>query len=281
MGKCKYERRTSRVGNTVKRSKGNMVERVDREKFRIAFSTKKDGNMSLGYGEEKLVHNNRKKFFGELGLHEEEILFISPKHSNAVSLGVEKNEITIYTSPPAVEGDFEGFKNGIDGHLTTSEYPVGVMTGDCVPLIIYHERSNLHGIIHIGLLGVVNNTIKNLENICNDLNIDPFELGFYMGPSIKQKSYDLKYSTLWSGIKERVEKNAQFIKEFIKVTDNSIKVDLQAAIGSQLLSIGADPNKIEISSEDTGDTNSKYYSHYISRITGIPEGRFLSVIYIG
>jgi len=184
--------------------------------FLIAFSTSEDGNLAYKYGGEKQVGQNRTKFLKRIGIDSNHLHIIQPTHSNAISVKDRFTSNTeTYRQSLVVEGEYDDFKAGVDGFLTFNQEYVGLLTGDCIPLLLWHHISSLHGVIHIGLLGVINKIVNNLQPIFSKYHIEPSEVNYLIGPAIHQESYDLKNSSLWNGIKEEVLSKTPRFEEFI------------------------------------------------------------------
>ena len=84
--------------------------------FLIAFSTSEDGNLAYRYGSKEQVDQNRTKFFKRSGIDPNCLHIIKPTHSNAISVKDRFTSNTeTYRQRLVVEGEYEGFKAGIDG----------------------------------------------------------------------------------------------------------------------------------------------------------------------
>lgn len=248
--------------------------------FQISFSTRDDGNLSYNYGPKDEVEQNRAKFYEKALIDRNNLHLIQPTHSNALSVKDTHNgKIATYRQPLIAEGEFQGFKTGVDGYLTfdREEY-VGLLSGDCIPLVTWHHESNMHGILHVGLLGVINKIVYNLRQVFEKYEIEPSDVQYLMGPAIHQESYNLRNSGLWSGIQEAVLKAYPEFKNFIHIDNNTYNLNLSEAVSVQLRSIGVDEEKIHRHPANTADPKFNFFSHYYSRETQQPDGRFMTVI---
>merc|ERR1712127_925629 len=71
-----------------------------------------------------------------------------------------------------------------------SGYGLGVVTADCVPVILYDVKNNIVGCIHAGwkgaISGIIENTLKKLKKLNSDNKIFAS-----IGPCIGQNSYEV------------------------------------------------------------------------------------------
>ena len=107
--------------------------------------------------------------------------------------------------------------------------PIGVLTADCVPILIYDDISKMIAAIHAGwkgaYKGIINRVIKfMLKKGCNRKNIHAA-----IGPCITQKNYNVKKDFLRKFIKKN-KKNSIFFKK----RKNIIYFDLPGYVKSQL-----------------------------------------------
>ena len=69
-------------------------------------------------------------------------------------------------------------------------FALGVVTADCVPIILYDEKNQIIGCIHAGwkgtLLGVIKNTVSKIKKISSSNKIYAC-----VGPCIGKKSYEV------------------------------------------------------------------------------------------
>ena len=251
--------------------------------FRIEFSTKQDGNLRYAFGEREVVDKNRELFAQRIGINFAEIYLIDPTHSCNICVAHFDGpaiETKLYKKQPVISCDlFEGYYSGCDGCLTfDSEKFIGVLTADCIPLLIWHHATKLHGIVHVGLLGLLNNIVGHLPHIYENHNIDPATVNYYLGPSITRKNYNLTNSFLWKTVKEQACKEVPEVRKYIIERDHNEYIDTQSMLIDQLLSFGSTPSSIQLYPICTADEESKYFSHYVSRHTKLPNGRFISII---
>jgi len=107
--------------------------------------------------------------------------------------------------------------------------PIGILTADCVPILIYDNVSKMIAAIHAGWKGaykdIINKVIKFMEKKgCHRKNIHAA-----IGPCISQKNYNVGEDFLKKFIKKN-KKNSIFFKK----TKNVIYFDLPKYVKSQL-----------------------------------------------
>ena len=114
----------------------------------------------------------------------------------AKKMSVEKNKLILMHqthSNKVVEIKKNNFKKRIvaDAMITKmNKVALGVLTADCVPIIVYDFRNKIIGCIHAGwkgaFLGVIENTIKKLKKLNSNNKIFAS-----VGPCIGKKSYEV------------------------------------------------------------------------------------------
>jgi len=114
----------------------------------------------------------------------------------AKKMNVKKNKLILMNqthSNKVVEIKKYNFKKKInaDAMITKmSGFAIGVLTADCVPIIIYDVKNKVIGCVHAGwkgaFSGVINNTIKKIKK----LNFNN-KIYASVGPCIGEKSYEV------------------------------------------------------------------------------------------
>lgn len=136
-------------------------------------------NLSFNVGDlPENVKENRKRYFKEIGISEENLITLKQIHSNIVRI-VDKKE------------DLEG-----DGLITfKKDLTLGVYVADCVALFLYHPE--YIGILHIGRRGFESGIIESM------LKLVPAPEFALISPSICPNCYDID---LWGGIEEKLKR---------------------------------------------------------------------------
>ena len=109
---------------------------------------------------------------------------------------VERNKLILMYqthSNKVVEVKKNNYKKKVfaDAMITKMKgFSLGVVTADCVPIVLYDLKNEIVGCIHAGwkgaLLGVIKNTISKIKKISSDNKIYAS-----VGPCIGKKSYEV------------------------------------------------------------------------------------------
>ena len=148
------------------------------------------------------------------------------------------------------------------------------MTADCVPLLLYDKKKNMIAAIHAGwrgaLKGIINKVIKfMLKKGCNRKDIT-----VAIGPSIAQKSYNVKLD-----FKKKFIKKHKKNKIFFKNKNKLIYFDLPNYVKTQL--ILQKINRIDMIKIDTFDKKNNFFSARRSLKLNLNDyGRNISIIMI-
>jgi len=153
-------------------------------------------------------------------------------------------------------------------------FPIAVLTADCVPLLLFDKKRKMIAAIHAGwkgaLKGVINKVIKfMLKKGCSRKDIT-----VAIGPSITQKSYNVKLD-----FKNKFIKKHKKNKIFFKNTNKLIYFDLPNYIKSQLKFNKI--SKIDMINIDTYDKKNNFFSARRSlKLKHDDYGRNISIIMI-
>jgi len=169
------------------------------------------------------------------------------------------------------------FKKKLKGDaLITSlqNIAIGVLTADCVPILIYDKDRMIVSVIHAGWKGVYKEIIKNVINFLIKNGSKPERLIAVIGPCIAQKNYEVQKDFK----KKFINKDKQN-KLFFKIKRNRTYFSLNRCVYYQLKKLGV--KNIEKINKDTFDKNNNFFS--ARRSTHNKEndyGRNISIIMI-
>ena len=107
--------------------------------------------------------------------------------------------------------------------------PIAILTADCAPILIYDKKKKMIGAIHAGWKGAYKGIISKVINFMIKKGCENKNMIAVIGPSIAQKSYNVKDDFK----KKFLEKNKKN-KVFFKKRKNLIYFDLTKYIKSQL-----------------------------------------------
>ena len=168
------------------------------------------------------------------------IFLLHQIHSNKFVYINKKNK---FKSKPKADAIITNQKN----------IPIGVLTADCVPILICDERKSLVAAIHAGWKGAYKDIISNVIQFMIKKGSDPKHITAAIGPAISVKNYEVK-----EDLKRRfIKKDKKNIK-FFKIKNKKLYFNLPEYVKSCLLK-----NKIkniESINIDTFDFNNNFFS---------------------
>lgn len=125
---------------------------------------------------------HKKWFLQSLGIEARELFLVKQVHGDRVVV-IDQPELT----PERVA---EREADALVTHLT--DKPIGVMTADCVPVILYDPKNHVAAVVHAGRkgtqLGIVTNTVDAMKVV---FSCRPENLVMGMGPAIGPCCYEV------------------------------------------------------------------------------------------
>ncbi len=150
--------------------------------------------------------------------------------------------------------------------------PIGILTADCVPVLICDKKKNLIGAIHAGWKGAYKDIIRKVINFMIKKGSKPKNITAVIGPAISVSNYEVKKDFKRKFIKKEKKNN-----KFFKIKYKKLYFDLPNYVKSCLLK-----NKIkniEIMHIDTFDINNNFFSARRSlKLNHNDYGRNISII---
>ena len=148
---------------------------------------------------------------------------------------------------------------------------LGVVTADCVPILIYDYKNNIVGCIHAGWKGAFSGIIKNTVTKIKKINKDQ-KIFACIGPCIGKNSYEVGNEFFTKFISSS-KKN---IKYFSKKKNTKRFFNLRKFVADKLKSLGV---KIDHVNHDTFIEKNNFFSYRRSSILNEKDyGRCISVI---
>ena len=147
--------------------------------MKIVFTSSKqsDGNMSFRKSNPEDALNNRLKFFKKNNLNYEDVIGMTPTHTNSIKIVTSSNKGEIIDETDGMIGINPGVI-------------LFTMTGDCIPLSVTVPEKNLIGLFHISWKNADNDFMKDIiGTFSNEFQITPAELQISIGPSICRQCY--------------------------------------------------------------------------------------------
>ena len=130
---------------------------------------------------------------------------------------------------------------------------LGILTADCVPIIIYDPKLRYISAIHAGWKGAYKEIIKKVLKFLIKSGSKPKDLVAAIGPCITQKNYEIKSDFKLKFLKQSIT-NKIFFKKIKKKTYFS----LNRYVYYQLKSLGL--KKIDLIDKDTYTLNNNFFS---------------------
>jgi len=153
-------------------------------------------------------------------------------------------------------------------------FPIAVLTADCVPLLIFDKRRKMIAAIHAGWRGAYNGIIQKVIRFMFSKGCKKDDMVVAIGPSISMKSYEVKKQFKSKFIKKD-KKNIKFFKS----KKNKIYFDLPNYVKKQVkLNQIKNINLLNI---DTFNKKNNFFSARRSlRLNHNDYGRNISIIMI-
>jgi YfiH family protein len=220
-------------------------------------------NCGLGSNDKKKkILVNLKIVKKKIKLNSKKIILLNQIHSNKFYYLGKKSKIK--------NGKFEG-----DALITCrTNIPIGVLTADCAPILIYDQNKKMVAAIHAGWKGAFKGIIKRVVKFMIKKGCSPLNMTAAIGPCISLKNYEVKQDF----IKKFIKKDKK-TKIFFKKRANKNYFSLNKYIYSQLESLNI--KKIDVINKDTFDDKNNFFSarRSISRNEN-DYGRNISIIMI-
>jgi YfiH family protein len=219
-------------------------------------------NCGLGSSDQKmLVINNIKIVAKKTGCKLNNLVLLRQYHSNKV---IDFDNLLIKKRYKA------------DGIITTvSKFAFGILTADCVPILVADKKNKTIAAVHSGWkganAGIIDNLIKAFKKKGSKLQ----DLIVAIGPCISQKSYEVKKDF----VNEIKNKNFDY-KKYFKILNNKIYFNLRMFVNNKFLKLGVLNRNIEHINKDTYSNYKNFFSYRRSvHNNEVDYGRCISVIY--
>tara|TARA_A100001011_G_scaffold129488_1_gene136546 strand:- start:2446 stop:3204 length:759 start_codon:yes stop_codon:yes gene_type:complete len=194
----------------------------------------------------------------KMKVHQKKLSLMNQTHSNKVIVVTKKNN------------NFKRFNS--DALITKIKGVVlGVVTADCVPIILYDINNQIIGCIHAGWRGassgIIENTIKKFRKL-NSKN----KIFASVGPCIGEKSYEVDINFYKNFILKSKKNNVYFSKK-----NNKKKLfNLRKYVNDKLIKLNV---KVDHVNRDTFKEKSSFFSYRRSqKLHEKDYGRCISVI---
>ena len=208
---------------------------------------KSDGiyeSLNCGIGSNDLKKNilqNLNIICNKVGISHKKLILLNQIHSNKFHF-INKNH------------KFNNKKLKGDALITNIKgVALGVLTADCVPILIYDKHKKIISAIHSGWKGAYKEIVKEVINFLIKNGSKTKNLIGIVGPCISQKNYEVK-----KDFKEKFNKKDKKNKKFFKIIKNKTYFSLNKYIYYQLEKLGV--KNLEIINKNTFDTKNNFFS---------------------
>ncbi len=169
-----------------------------------------------------------------------------------------------------IRGERDILKEGDGLIIQDSSLAIGVLTADCVPILLYDKANNIVSAVHVGWRGALNKILFKTIDIINSYGRS--EIFAAIGPCITQKNYEVSYDFFENFKKEDQNSDKCFIK-----SEGRYFFNLPSYCEDQLIAKGvANIDNLNI---DTYDNKNELYSCRRALHEGHSEfGRQVSII---
>lgn len=227
-----------------------------------AVSNMGDGNLSCTWGDGQEVVESRKAFLKTLNLSMQDCINLHLEHGDKVFV-VDKKDLG--------RGMECGEDDLVCDALVTKAPGVNLflLTADCIPAVFFDQENKVLGVAHLS--SVTSNmklAKKTIDKMCeNGAAVENIRV--YTGPCIQKESYVFDKPN---------HKKMEGWDDFLTPRpDGNYCVDLVGYNKNELIKAGIKEENIFISKINTA-TSSNYFSHYRSKRSEEPEGRFATVV---
>jgi len=235
--------------------------------IRHCFFTRKNGfstgiykslNCGKGSKDNKInVSKNINYVAKKMGVKKDKLILMHQSHSNKV-VEIKKNNYKRKIIADAIITKMKGIA-------------LGVLTADCVPIILYDINNDIIGCIHAGWKGayfdIIKNTITKMKQLNSNNNIIAS-----IGPCIGKKSYEVDFEFY----KKFIYKSLKNKKYFTKKNDKKKLFDLREFVTNKLLRFKVNIDQVN---RNTFTDKSNFFSYRRScKLLQKDYGRCISVV---
>jgi hypothetical protein len=190
---------------------------------------------------------------------------------------VHRDNILIIDSPPEVFQDqfTDAKKASADAILTNQKgVVIGILTADCLPIILVDPVKRVAGIVHAGWRGTAKGICQNaIKSLSDNFESKPEDILAALGPSIGPCCYEVGIDVV-----DHLASMASRTNEILlEVEKDRWKLDLRKANLNQLVECKVAKKSISVSDLCTSCNTDLFFSH---RKEGNRTGRQLNLVLI-
>ncbi len=216
-------------------------------------------NCGQGSKDSKInINKNLNIVSRKININKMKLALMYQTHSNKVIIINSKNKNLVKFKSDAIITKIKGLA-------------LGVVTADCVPIILFDVNNNIIGCIHAGwkgaISGIIENTVKKFKKL-NSKN----KIYAAIGPCIGSKSYEVDLPFY----KKFISKSKKNYIYFINKNRNKKLFNLRKYVNDKLIRLNVVVDNIN---KDTFKEKSNFFSYRRSQKLGQNDyGRCISVI---
>lgn len=224
------------------------MKQIQIKELRIAYSQIKEGNMSVKYSRDAL--ENQARFLRQLNFSGKNVIANLTGNDEIISVdGISSSQV-----------DAEG--------LMTKDQNTALMilTADCIPAVLYDQERGMFGLLHLSRINSDKGLLKKMVKVMTSDGSDVQNIKLILGPGVRAQSYSFER------LPEALSDWSNFTSK--KVDKSYIDIfgfNRELAIDSGI----AGDNITDLEIDTFPSVN--FFSHRKSQVSGLPEGRFLTV----
>lgn len=133
---------------------------------------------------------------------------------------------------------------------------LGVLTADCLPIVLYDQKNDAIAIVHAGWRGSVKNVVsKAVESLLAKHYFAPHDLLVYFGPSAKACCYEIQNDLL------EQHKGNRMLEQAVQKQSDKLFLDVPAINRAQLIDLGIPPCNINTTYNTCTMCNKGFHSY--------------------
>ncbi|MDE5811445.1 MAG: peptidoglycan editing factor PgeF [Muribaculaceae bacterium] len=109
------------------------------------------------------------------------------KRGGVLPVQTHSTNVAVVTEPGGRPDDTDAVITRVPGLV------IGVLTADCVPMVVYAPDIRAVAAIHAGWRGTLNGIIDNVVDKLAEMGADPKQMKVAFGPSISRESYEVDF----------------------------------------------------------------------------------------
>ncbi len=206
-------------------------------------------NLGLGTADQKVnIEGNRATFARAFDLPPHRLLTVNQSHGDDILLLDQDNpDLSHFLTVKA------------DAIVTDqTEIMIGILTADCIPILVWHQETKVAAVIHAGWRGAANGLIpKVIKTIRTNFDCTTSGLMAAIGPGIGAHNYEVDRP-----VRDAFRQGSGFWSDIADETKlGHWRLDIPLSCRLQLEQAGLNPQNIETATECTCCNPELFFSH--------------------